>query len=183
MDWAPYLEESEAIRWEGKPAPRCFVFRNWRHSVFGLLLLLFSVFWEMVGLQLGEVYDSWALPWIPVPFVAAGLWLAVGHLLLARLEWEKVFYAVTDRRVLARRGFFRLRLETVLLSDLTHFRLQPLGAELGSFRVTGGEPPRTVNLSCIEHPRRLTALLESALAANNRLQRQAAEPVPAPSRD
>ena len=182
MDWTDCLGADEAVRWEGRPAPRCFVFRNWRRSVFGILLLLFSVFWEMVGLQVGAIFDSRLIAWIFVPFVAAGLYLAIGHLLLARLEWANVFYAVTDRRLLVRRGFFRPRLESLPLSELTHFLMQPLGEELGTFRMTGGDRPRTVFFFCIEHPRRLSALLETALAANHRLVHRAA-PAPEPSRD
>ncbi len=172
MDWSADLQPEEAVQWEGKPAPRCFVFRNWRHSVFGILLLLFSSFWQIVGFQLQVVYHISLLLWIPVPFVLTGIYLGMGHHLLARLEWEKVFYAVTDRRILARRGFFRPRLEVLELRDLASFRVQPLAAELASFKISGGEPVKTIVLSCVEHPRRLAALLESALAMNQRLESQ-----------
>jgi hypothetical protein len=179
MDWSADLQAEETVQWEGKPAPRCFVFRNWRHSVFGILLLLLASFWQMVGYQLQAAYHTSLLVWIPFPFVLAGVYLGMGHHLLARLEWEKVFYAVTDRRILARRGFFRRRLEVLELRDLTFFRVQPLGAELASFRISGGDPEKRIVLSCIEHPGRLTALLESALAANNRLERQSDMPASA----
>lgn len=174
MNWDAHLEPGEHLRWEGRPAPRGFTFRNWKHSVFGLLLLILSTFWFNVGIQLAAVFDSPFLPLIPFPFVLAGLYLAIGHVLLARLEWEKVFYAVTDRRVLCTRGVFRPRLESLHLKDLTHFLLKPLGEELGSFRLTGGLPPKSVSLPCIEYPRRVAALLEAALAANNRLAQPAA---------
>ena len=177
MDWSVELAAEETLHWEGKPAPRCFVFRNWRHSVFGILLLLLSSFWQIVGFQLQAAYQMSLLLWIPLPFVLTGLYLGMGHHLLARWEWEKVFYAVTDRRILARRGVIRPRIEVMELGELTFFRVQPLGAELASFRISGGDPAKTIVLSCIEHPRRLTALLESALAANQRLARQS-PPVP-----
>jgi hypothetical protein len=172
MDWTADLQAEETVLWEGRPAPGCFVFRNWRHSVFGIFLLLFSSFWQIVGFQLQVTYHLSLLLWIPVPFVLTGIYLGMGHHLLARLEWEKVFYAVTDRRILARRGFFRPRLEVLELSKLAFFRMQPMAAELASFKISGGVPVKTIVLSCIEHPRRLTALLESALAENNRLEKQ-----------
>lgn len=176
MNWDIHLEPGEHVRWEGRPAPRGFTFRNWRHSVFGILLFLLSLFWFTVGIQLGAVYHSPIIPWIPVPFVLGGLYLGIGHVLLARLEWERVFYAVTDRRVLSTRGVFRPRVESLRLEELTHFLLKPLGEEMGSFRLTGGRPPRTLSLPCIEYPRRVAALLEAALAANDRLAQPAAGP-------
>ncbi len=179
MDWTSELHPEETVQWEGRPAPTCFTFRNWRHSFFGILLLLVSVFWQIVGFQLRSVYHSPLLAWIPLPFVLTALYLAIGHVLLARLEWEKVFYAVTDRRVLARRGFFRPHLLVLPLRELTYFKIKPLADELASFRVSGGDPLQTITLSCIEHPRRLAALLESALANNQRLARQEASVAPA----
>lgn len=174
MDWKEHLEPGEELRWQGRPAPRGFTFRNWKHSVFGFLLSLLSIFWLLVGIQLRAVYQLPYIAWIPVPFVLTGLYLAVGHVLLARFEWEKVFYAVTDRRILATRGVFRPRLESLHLKDLTHFLLKPLGEELGSFRLTGGDPPKSISLPCIEYPRRVAALLEAALAANSHLAEPAA---------
>lgn len=176
MNWNAYLEPGEQLRWEGRPAPRGFTFRNWKHSVFGLLLSILSIFWFTVGIQLRAVFGSALIPWIPVPFLLTGLYLAIGHVLVARFEWEKVFYAVTDRRVLSTRGVFRPRLESLHLQDLTHFLLKPLGQELGSFRLVGGVPPRSISLPCIEYPRRVAALLEAALAANNRLAQPSAAP-------
>ncbi len=133
------------------------------------------MYWQIVGFELRVTYQTPLVLWIPLPFVLAGVYLAVGHPLHARLEWEKVFYAVTDRRILVRRGFFRPRLETLPLSELTFFRVKPLAAELASFRITGSQPQQTLVISCIEHPRRLTALLESALTASHRLQRKQEE--------
>ena len=175
MDWSNDLHPEETVQWEGRPAPTCFTFRNWRHSFFGILILLLAIFWQIVGFQLQAVYHSSLLVWIPLPFVLIALYLAVGHVLLARLEWEKVFYAVTDRRILARRGYFRPRLQVMELRELNFFRVKSMAAELASFKIVGGVPEQSITLSCIEHPRRLTALLESALSDNNRLARQESE--------
>lgn len=171
MDWTPVLQPKESLRWEGRPAPTCFCFRNWRLSLFGSLLLVFAVYWLVVGVPLRAVFGLWILAWAPVPFVLAGLYLSIGHLVHARLEWEKVFYAVTDRRVLVQRGFFRPRLQTLPLGELTSFTFQPQGADLGSFRLTGGNSPQVLLLACIDHPGRLATLLEAALAANRHLVR------------
>ncbi len=166
MDWAPYLEEGETVRWEAKPAPRCFTFRNWRHSVFGLLLLILTVYWEMVGVSVGETYQLPFLAWIPLPFMFAAVYFSIGHVVIARLEWDRVFYAATNRRLLVRRGLLRERLLTLPLEEVTWFRLKPLGEELGSLNVVGGDPAVKLVFSCLEYPRRLTALLEAVMAEN-----------------
>jgi len=104
MNWQPLLLPEESLRWQGRPAPRCWTFRNWRHSLFGMLLLPFSIWWQGIGLSLGREYANVWLFLLPLPVLLFALYLAFGHLLLARLEWERVFFAVTDRRILVRRG-------------------------------------------------------------------------------
>lgn len=166
MDWSTHLAAGEYVLWEGRPAPRCYVFRNWRHSLFGLLLLLLSTWWQAVGYQLGQLYDLIWLGWLPLPFVLLGLYLALGHVLLARYEWERVFYAVTDRRVLVLRGLFRSRFDSLPLPEVTHFQVRRHGLDLATVRVGSSKARSPLTLSCIEHPGRLTELLEAAMAAS-----------------
>lgn len=169
MDWSPYLETGEMVRWQGRPAPRCYTFRNWRHSLFGLLLLVLSVYWQIVGFELGRAYGYPLMGWIPLPFLLAAVYLSIGHLLLARLEWEKVFYAVTDRRVLVLRGVLKQRLLETPLETVTYFRIRPLGEELGTVRISADPSLRSLSLHCLEHPRRATDLLEAAMGARGGL--------------
>lgn len=164
MDWSSQLAAGESVQWEGRPAPRCFVFRNWRHSLFGLLLLLLSSWWQAVGYQLGRLYGWGWLVWLPLPFVLLGLYLALGHVLLARYEWERVFYAVTDRRVLVLRGLLRPCAESLELPEVTWFQVKPHGRELATVRVVSGRDRPPLIFSCIEHPGRLIELLEAAMA-------------------
>jgi len=166
MDWSSQLTADESVLWEGRPAPRCYVFRNWRHSLFGVLLLLLSTWWQAVGYQLGQLYDLIWLGWLPIPFVLLGLYLALGHVLLARYEWERVFYAVTDRRVLVLRGLFRSRIDSLALAEVTCFQVRPHGRDLATVRVCSGMARPHLVLLCIEHPGRLLELLESAMAAS-----------------
>ena len=86
MNWHPWLEDDETVVWEGRPAPRCFTFRNWKHSLVGILLLLLGSWWEMVAVQLQAVYDLAYLPLVPLPVCLLALYLSIGHLLLARLQ-------------------------------------------------------------------------------------------------
>jgi hypothetical protein len=164
MDWSAVLATDETLRWTGRPAPRCYTFRHWYHSLFGLLLFILSLYWLAIGIQLGAVYQLPWIPWIPIPFVLTGLYLSLGHLILARIEWEQVGYAVTDRRVLVRRGIRGQKLDTLTLDRLAWFQLRFHGSELGTLRLRGRDPEQRLTLCCLEHPRRVTALLEPAIA-------------------
>jgi Bacterial PH domain len=164
MNWEPLLAADETLRWEGRPAPRCYTFRNWRHSLFGVLLFFLCLYWFSVALQLGAVYGWPWLPLVPLPLLLTGLYLGLGQLLLARLEWEHVFYAVTDRRILVRRGMGGRRRQELALEQVAWFQLRPYGEELGTLRIRGREENLHLTLACIEYPRRVTALLEAALA-------------------
>lgn len=159
----PALHPGESVCWEGRPAPRCYVFRHWRHALFGLALTLVCTVWSWLGVQQAREM-GW--PWlvlVPLPFLAYALWLAGGQLLAARLEWHRVAYVVTDRRLLVRGGVLRARATELPLERVTWFRLQPLGEELGSLRVHGGTDDPVLLLHCIEYPRRPAALLEAAI--------------------
>lgn len=163
MNWEALLEADERICWEGRPAPRCYTFRNWKHSLFGVLLTLFAAWWQVVGIQLSEVYGLYLLTWLPVPFWLLGIYLAIGHLLLARLEWERVAYAVTDRRLLVRRGIRGRRVDVLPLTEVGYFRLHLFAPELGAVQVHSRRGGTMVRIQCIEYPRRLTSLLEDAM--------------------
>ncbi len=167
MDWSDLLQEGEVLRWEAKPAPRCFTFRNWRRSVMGVLLLLLAVFWEMVGLSAGAFYSLPLLGWIPVPFIFAGLYYSLGHLIVARLEWDRTYYGLTDRRILIQQGLLRNRRMGVALENIRYFEFKPHGEELASVRIAGSEPTRDLHIVCLEHPGRLTHVLEQAILANH----------------
>lgn len=166
MEWTTYLAPGETLRWEGRPAPRAYVFRNWKHALFGLLLLAVTVYWQVIALPLGDLYQKAWLPWIPLPFLLIALYLGIGHVLLARLEWEKVFYALSDRRLLVQKGVWRRQLVDFPLSELTSFRVLPLGNELASIQANNRDSGRRLLFIGVEQPRQVIVLLEEALAAN-----------------
>jgi len=165
MDWSELLEDGEELLWSGRPAPRCYTFRNWKHSLVGLLLLILGAWWLAVGLQMAAVYQAPYLGWIPLPVCLAGLYLAFGQLLKARFEWENLYYAVTDRRLICRRGK-KTTLQQLPLDALTFFRLRPYSPQLGSLAMFAGSAERRLDFKCIEQPRRVTELLEKSLRAN-----------------
>lgn len=155
--------DNEVLLWQGKPAPRCFVFRNWKHSIFGLLFLLVTSYWQFLALQVAADYGWPWMVWFPVPFVLTGFYLGVGHHLLARLEWDRVLYRVSDRRLLVQRGLFKPRWAELPLAAVSYFRLDYHGQDLGTLRVYGAEQDPVLVLHCIEYPRHVTDLLEDAM--------------------
>lgn len=145
------LADGETLLWHGRPAPRAYTFRNWRHALFGLALALPCLFWQLVGIELAASGAPPWVAWLPLPFNLGALYLAFGQLLIARLEWERVYYAVSDRAIYQRCGFFRSRLLQMPLADLAEVRRKILGPNLASIRMEGrgGE---TLIFSAIEHP-------------------------------
>jgi len=166
MDWHPYLEKGEELRWCGRPAPRCYTFRHWPHTLFGVLLLPISLVWLDGGQSLADSRGEavWGvLPWLGV---AVAAYFLCGHLLLARIVWEGVFYAITDRRVLAVGGWPVRRSRSLHLDQLRHLKLRPRGRALGSVLVTGDCPEERLSLVCLEHPDKAVSLLEAAIVEN-----------------
>jgi len=163
MDWSGHLELGETIQWQGRPAPRCYVFRNWRRSVFGFFLLLLSVLVQVVCYKEGGLSCTF---WLPLPFLLLGLYLTLGHLILARLQWEHLFYMLTDRRILVVQGLLRRRFLSLPLAELTGFHFYPHGEHLGSLQLRADKSGRTLQLSCLEHPRLFSDRLEAMLLAN-----------------
>ncbi|MBE0576094.1 MAG: PH domain-containing protein [Desulfuromonadales bacterium] len=156
------LADGEEIRWEGRPAPRCYTFRHWRHSIFGIIFLSICSYWQILGFELSKEYDSIWLAWLPAPFVLLGFCLAIGHLLQARLEWNHVYYAITDRRLLVKCGLLKRRIDSLQLSEITYFSLLHQGEQLGTLRVHKGKE-KSLTLHCLEYPRHATDLLEQAM--------------------
>ncbi|MDO3379616.1 hypothetical protein [Geoalkalibacter halelectricus] len=164
MDWQPLLEKDENLLWEAKPAPRCYTFRNWRRTILGLLLLTLAVYWEMAGLGMTSGFGPQFLGWLLLPLLGAGVWFSAGHMLVARREWENVFYAASDRRLLLRCGLLRPRQQQLLLAGLSGYRVHAYGLHLADVQVFTGDAKTSLTFHCIEHPEKLTELLEKSLA-------------------
>jgi len=166
MNRAFVLTPGEQLQWEGRPAPRCYTFRHWRHSVFGLVFLVIATGWQALGFQMAGDYAALWLAWLPVPFLLIGLYLSFGHLLQARLEWNNVQYAITDRRLLMMRGLFKQKIISMNLAEVTYFRVDRQGQELGTLRVYQAGEQQMV-FHCLEYPHQATRLLETVLKQKN----------------
>lgn len=166
MNWQPFLEAGESVEWEARPAPRCFTFRHWKQALFGLFFLVVCLVWLVWGAQVAEDYDRAWLGLLPIPFVAIGCYLAGSPLLLARLEWEQVFYALTDRRLITLRGIRRPRAVAIDRQEILYFRLHKQGDELATLQVRGRAEDPVLFLHCVEHPFTIADRLEKIIERN-----------------
>ncbi|MDX2480096.1 MAG: hypothetical protein QNK24_07150 [Desulfuromusa sp.] len=146
------LEEGETILWQGRPAPRCYTFRHWLQATIGTILFLASSFWLMVGVQLVRAHNySWWLAVAPLLLAIAAFFVGPGQLVLARLRWEEIFYALTDQRLLVRNSIIGRSTSTYQLCDYKQFKQKQYGQRLASIRLSfNGSAP--IILECLEHP-------------------------------
>lgn len=154
------LQDNEQLLWQGRPAPRCYVFRHWLHALLGTMLFLASSFWLMVGIQLVRAQNQyfWLLA-IPVLLVVSSFMIGPGQILLARLRWERIAYALTDQRLLVRNRLFSRKIATYPRYDFHRCKRKKYGKNLFSLRLFFlNRPP--VTLACLEHPELLLRHLE-----------------------
>lgn len=153
--WNKLLEAEECIVWQGRPAPRAYTFRNWRWSMqaaAGLAMVL--LFQQGNGpLQVDYAVDQW---WTWAGLVV-GFWAGIGHILWARMEWEHVFYMMSDRRLVAISGILGRRQQVFSLEQLQKVEQQSLGKALATVKISGGGQHMT--LLCLEYPQLLLQLL------------------------
>jgi hypothetical protein len=112
MNW-PALSVGESVAWRGKPARPKYTIKDMKQSLVGIPVAVFMTFWMWMALRIpkkGAPEDivAWLFPAFGILFVLQALYLLVGHYLRNWLEWRNVEYAVTDRRIVIRRGVFRI---------------------------------------------------------------------------
>ena len=163
--WESVLIPGEELCWEGRPAPRCYTFRHWKHSVFGAVFLVICIVWQVLGIEMAATYEISWLAFLPIPFVLIGLYFSVGHLVQARLEWNHVYYAVTNQRLLAKRGFGEKVVQELARDEITYFKMHKQGEDLATLRVHCGTQGKII-LQCIEHPQPLVTLLQESIRNN-----------------
>lgn len=168
-DWQWPLAEAETLLWQGRPAPRCYTFRNWKLATAGTLLFLASSFWMMLAY---ELIDADGYPWwlvlVPLPLVLLSLWFGPVSMLLARIRWEKVFYALTDQRLLVRGGLFAAKIDFYDPDQMVDWKQKNYGEHLASLRISLQDGSAQV-LHCLEQPQNLIGHLQ------RRMQKSAAE--------
>lgn len=123
------MAPGEEVLWRGKPERQPFVFRTWPLSIFGAVLVIAAMAYEVVVLTT-EAPDLLALG--GVPFLLAALYMAVGHFLVTRREWENTEYLVSERQVLIRHGIFQPSLTHFSLHGLPNTTVEMHGIDIGN---------------------------------------------------
>jgi len=154
------LRPGEKLRWEAKPAPRCYTFRRVNLMRFSALFFGAAVLAGAVVRLGGELYDSVVLSRLIYLFPSIALLLGCLPPLLARLEWPAIFYLLTDQRLIVLRGLWRRKVSELELHEVQDASLLSLGVHLGHVRIQGQGRSRPLILCCIEYPERLIGLLE-----------------------
>lgn len=175
-DLASDLAPGERVLWRGKPERSPFVWRTWPLSIFGAVLLLSALLFEIVVLttEAPDILAAWG-----APFTLAAVYMAGGHFLLTRREWQNTEYLVTDSRVLIRHGVFAPRLTMYSLLTLPHTQVVMHGIEVGNvmfkspygggygpnpgYRTMWPYPPGyLLGLMYIRYPQQVQSVIESA---------------------
>lgn len=117
------LIDGENILWKGEPDKFCYIWRSVGKLVpFALLWLLID------GSFISMIFSSEVpsqMIWFLIGFFALHLipvWICVGKLITANLEYKNIVYAVTDKRVIVRNGFAGLDFENVNYTDIDSIR-------------------------------------------------------------
>ena len=147
------LGDGETILWQGRPAPRCYTFRLWKQALAGSILFLTSSFWLMLALQLIKDGHPFWLILLPMPLIAGSFVFGPVQILLARWRWPKIFYQLTDQRLILDPG------QATHINEILDVKVKKQGKDLASLRIeiADGEP---LIIRCIEQPDRLFALLQ-----------------------
>jgi hypothetical protein len=113
----------EGFLWQGRPAPRCYTLRHWRHALVWAIICVFAGAWQAwIWLTL-SADAAWVVPFLPVPLLLAAFVLSLGRLVCARLEWEHVFYIMSNTSVWIQRGR-KKRVTRYLYAELNDVRLE-----------------------------------------------------------
>ncbi|MBD1399078.1 hypothetical protein [Pelovirga terrestris] len=154
------LEQDEVLLWQGRPAPRCYLFRCWRGQLVTLIVLLFvGAFFRQVRQQ--DV-TSMTLIFFLALFLLALVYGPL-RLIYLRWHWETLFYAVSDRRLLVRSGSNKQMVSYPWLL-LDAIVVHPYTDQLADIELTFADSRRVV-LACLEEPR--TCLRALPLPAAN----------------
>ncbi len=156
-EWS--LDTGEVLLWQGRPAPRCYVFSHWFRSLLGCLLFLAASFWTILGwqlLQAGEL-PFWVVL-LPCVITLGAFLVGPCALIYRRWRWEGIFYLLTTRRLLIRSG--RSRLLTFDLEQYEGVQKKTYGEHLASLKLCFSQD-RSVILECLEHPELLVETLPS----------------------
>ena len=155
---------TEALLWQGRPAPRCYTLRQWRRALYWALVFVGALLWQWWLWHARGADGAWGAVFFPAPLVMVAFALSCGRLLRARLEWEHVFYLISDAGVRIQEGR-KNQITHYSYAELKDVRLElyhnDVATGLGWVHAQFGE--QKVTLECLEDAPRAYALLAAKL--------------------
>jgi len=114
----PELARDERLLWSGVPKQGVFLRRSDLLAVpLSLMLGGFAFFWER-SVSTAKDAPIFMILW-GVPFVLMGLYMIVGRFFADAYQRKRMFYGVTDQRVIILAGFFSREVKSLPLSTLS----------------------------------------------------------------
>ncbi len=97
----PYILPGESILWKGKPEKgNIITSRELIMTPFSLFILAFSVFWEYLALQSGQlIVIIWGLP-----IVGISLYMMFGRHIQTAFLRSRTFYVITNKKLIIKKG-------------------------------------------------------------------------------
>lgn len=141
------LHADEVLLWQGRPAPRCYLFRHFRSLLSAILVGVGAAFLLWWG---GDKSFSAPVAVFPVLILLLSIIFGPVRLLYLRIRWESIYYAVTGTSILIRNQADRpaARYDLELLTKIVTHEITPRLADIDLTFRGGG----TVRLKCLEHP-------------------------------
>jgi hypothetical protein len=109
----PYLNPDEDLIWAGQPQAG-IKFRK-SDILFIPFGMLWTAFFAVLIWQL-HIYTT-------VPFFFVGLYMLIGRFIVDARYRTRVYYALTDSRIIILRGYFKRKIESVPLKELGEIKL------------------------------------------------------------
>jgi len=104
----PYLRLDEKFIWAGQPQTGI----KFRKS--DILFIPFSVVWTAFFIILVWLQHIYTV----VPFFIVGLYMIIGRFIVDAIYRTRVYYGLTDNRVIILSGYFKRKVESIPLKDL-----------------------------------------------------------------
>ena len=97
----PYIVAGESILWKGKPEKGNIITSKETVMLpFSLMVCGFSLFWEYMALQTGQLFPVlWGFP-----IVCIGFYMLIGRHIQAAYLRNKTFYVITNKKLIVKKG-------------------------------------------------------------------------------
>lgn len=164
----PFLQPNEFLLWCGTPGPGKLNAYGRVPILFSIIWLGFSLVWEFAAVASGQII----MILFGIPFVLIGFSIAFGAPLKnARLR-GKVFYAVTDRRLLIREGE-NIKMFTADMLPPMQIRMNKNGTGTIFFEETYRSRRNGRQYNCVCSLQNLTDIAQAQSALNTMLSGEA----------